>query len=147
MVLAYPTQNLNFKLSSDIFEGSLTVSVDVKNVGTTPGKEIIQLYISSPTKNSDKPKQELKAFQKTVLLQSSESQTITFKILPKELASYNTERSAWIAEIGNYTINIGASSRDIKSSLKFNLPTELVVEKTRNLLTPKSEIKRLFINN
>jgi beta-glucosidase len=137
----------NFKLSSDIFEGSLTVSVEVKNVGTTPGKEVIQLYISSPTKNLDKPKQELKAFQKTVLLQSSESQTITFKILPKDLASYNTKRSAWIAEIGNYTINIGASSRDIKSSLKFNLPTELVVEKTRNLLTPKSEIRRLFINN
>lgn len=137
----------NFKLSSNTFQRSLTVSVDVKNVGMTPGKEVVQLYISSPTKNLDKPKQELKAFQKSKLLQTGESQTVTFKIFPNDLASYSTRRAAWIAEIGNYTINIGASSKDIIGSLKFNLPTELVVEKTRNLLKPESEIKRIFNNN
>ena len=82
----------------------------------------------------DKPSEELKGFAKTALLQPGKSQTITFTLNAEDLASFDTNSSSWIAEAGKYTVKIGASSLDIKSSASFDLPKELVVEKDHKAL-------------
>ncbi len=120
------------KLSAATFVNKLTATVTVKNIGKTAGKEVVQLYLSAPYKNTDKPSSELKAFAKTNLLQPGESQTITLILYPKDLASFVTAKNAWIAEAGTYKVAIGTSSLNIKQTNSFSLSKELVVEKTNS---------------
>lgn len=122
----------SLKLSAVTFVNKLTATVTVKNTGTTTGKEVVQLYLSAPSKNTDKPSAELKAFAKTKLLQPGESQTITLTINPKDLASFVSAKNAWIAEAGAYKVAIGTSSLDIKQTATFSLGKELIVEKTNS---------------
>jgi beta-glucosidase len=120
------------KLSAATFANKLTASVTVKNIGKTAGKEVVELYLSAPSKNTDKPSSELKAFAKTKLLQPGESQTLTLTLNPKDLASFVTAKNAWIAEAGTYKVAIGTSSLNIKQTASFSLAKELVVEKTNS---------------
>ena len=120
------------KLSAATFANKLTATVTVKNTGKTAGKEVVQLYLSAPSKNIDKPSSELKAFAKTKLLQPGESQTIILTINPKDLASFVTSKNAWIAEAGTYNVAIGTSSLNVKQTASFSLAKELVVEKTNS---------------
>lgn len=120
------------KLSSKSFVNKMTATVTVKNTGKMAGKEVVELYLSAPSKKTDKPSSELKAFAKTKLLQPGESQTITLTLNPKNLASFVTSKNAWIAEAGAYKVAIGISSLDIKQTANFSLAKELVVEKTNS---------------
>lgn len=120
----------NLKLSAPSFTNKMTVSVTVKNTGKTAGKEVVELYLSAPSKSIDKPKEELKAFGKTNLLQPGESQTIVLTLNAKDLASFIPNKHAWIAEAGNYKVAVGASSLDIKKTAQFSLAKEKLVEKT-----------------
>lgn len=137
----------NLKLSSSTFNGSLKATVTITNKGKVAGKEVVQLYLSAPAKSMDKPVQELKGFAKTDLLKPGASQTISFNLNAKDLASFNTKQSAWIADSGEYTVKIGASSEDIKLTKSFKLAMDIVVEKTHKALVPQvpiNELKRNF---
>src|SRR6201999_4428466 len=101
-------------LSNRTFNGKLTASVTITNTGPAAGKEVAELYLSAPHKSMDKPSEELKGFAKTNLLKPGESQTLIFTLDAKALASFDTARSAWVADAGEYHVKIGASSEDIK---------------------------------
>jgi len=125
----------------------LEVSVDVKNTGKVSGKEVVELYISAPGKNIDKPNSELKAYAKTKDLEPEESQTITLTLNPKDLASFETTKSAWVAEAGNYRVFIGASSLDVKQTGEFSVPKELMVEKVQQILPLDEKFEDLKAKN
>jgi len=131
------------KVSSDNFLGKITASLNITNTGSVPGKEVVELYLAAPKGKLDKPSEELKGFAKTRTLKPGESETISITLTPKDLASYNTDSSAWIADAGEYTVKIGASSLDIKQKASFSLKKDLVVEKDHKALTPKGLINEL----
>lgn len=133
----------NLKLSAATFSKKLTATVTVTNTGKVAGKEVVQLYLSAPHKTLDKPSEELKGFGKTRLLQPGASQTLTFTIDPKNLASFNTEKSSWIADAGKYTVKIGASSEDIRMTKPFALAKMLIVEKDHKAIVPQVTINEL----
>jgi len=133
----------NIQVSSTEFNDQLTVSVDVTNTGQVAGREVVQVYLSAPSQNLDKPEIELVAFGKTSLLDPGESQTMSFVIYPPDLASFDEASSSWVAEAGKYVIKIGASSKDIRQTAEFNLGDELVVKKVNKALVPEREINRM----
>jgi beta-glucosidase len=133
----------NLKLSSSSFNNKTTATVTVKNTGKVAGKEAVQVYISAPAKNLDKPSEELKAFAKTKLLQPGESQTLSFDIDAADLSSFDTKRESWVAEAGTYSIKVGASSKNIKQTTTFDLSKELVTEKDHKVLVPQTEINEM----
>lgn len=142
--LSYTTFDYsNLKLSSASFNGKITATVTVKNTGKTAGKEVVQLYLSAPSKSIDKPVEELKAFAKTKELKPGESETITLTLLPKDLASFLESKSAWIAEAGKYKVAIAASVLDIKKTAEFTLAKELVVEKVNKAFQTTQAINEL----
>jgi len=133
----------NLKLSSPTFSKKLSATVTITNIGKTAGKEVVQLYLSAPHTGLDKPSEELKAFAKTGLLKPGESQTLILTLNPKDLASFNTDASAWIADAGKYEVKIGASSEDIKLAKWFTLAKTLTVEKVHKALAPQVAIDEL----
>lgn len=142
--LSYTTFKFdNLKLSSKQLASNITATVDVTNSGSAAGKEVVQLYISAPAKELNKPSEELRGFAKTKLLQPGETQTITFTIKPSDLSSYNTATSSWIDEAGTYTVKIGASSLDIRQTDTFDLSKDIVVEKDTKVLTPQVKIDEM----
>ena len=133
----------NLKLSSPNFKGKITVTLDITNTGKTAGKEVVQLYLTAPAAKMAKPQEELKGFGKTNLLLPGQKQTISFVIAAKDLASFDTNRTSWIAEAGKYEVKVGASSTAIKQTASFQLPAELLVEKCHKVLQPQVPINEL----
>lgn len=133
----------NLKLSSASFSKSIKATVSVRNTGKVAGKEVVELYVTAPAKELDKPAEELKGFAKTKLLQPGESQTITFTLDAADLASFNANSSSWIAEAGQYTVKIGSSSLNIKQTAVFGLAKDLIVEKDHKVLAPQVQINEL----
>ncbi len=142
--LSYTTfEYSNVSLSANKFADKLAVSVEVKNSGKVAGREVVQLYLSAPAGTLDKPAMELKGFAKTRLLQPGESETLKFEVTPRNLASFDSAASSWIADAGIYNVRIGASSKDIRAIAAFELPSRLVVKKESVALVPKTPVNEL----
>ena len=100
----------------------ITVETTITNTGKVAGKEIAQVYVSAPkNKQMEKPVKELKAFAKTRLLQPGESQTLRMTMKKSDLASWNESLHGWQVDAGTYTIQIGASSADIRGKASIKL--------------------------
>lgn len=91
----------------------LKVSVKIKNTGSVAGKEIVQLYVSECGSKVIRPVRELKGFQK-ISLAPGEERTVEFELDRRSFAYYNTEKGGWRVESGEYEVQVGASSRDIR---------------------------------
>jgi beta-glucosidase len=131
------------KVSSANFTGSITVRATVKNTGKVSGKEVVQLYVSAPAQNIEKPESELKGFVKTGVLAPGQAQFITFTLRSSDLASFYTDRSAWIADAGEYKVKVGSSSRTIDGTASFKLGNAIVTEQTHTSLTPEVAIDEM----
>ena len=110
----YGLSYTNFEYSDLSVEhggGKFSVNVTVKNIGSTKGKEVVQLYVTAPT-SSDyvKPLKELKAFAKTQELAPNESQKLTMVVSEYDLASFCEADAAWVTDAGEYTFMIAPSS-------------------------------------
>lgn len=101
-------------------DGSVTVTVNVKNTGTREGSEIVQLYISDLKSSLPRPVKELKNFEK-ISLKPGESKDVSFTINKKDLSFFDPAKHDWVAEPGTFEALIGASSRDIKGKVSFEL--------------------------
>ncbi len=110
------------------------VSVAVQNIGNYPGKEVAQLYISSPKGKLPKAYQTLAAFVKTGLLQPGESETVTLPVHLADAASYCEECAAYVLEQGDYILRVGNSSRNTSPAAVLRLDRTVQVKKVRDLL-------------
>ncbi|NND10651.1 MAG: glycosyl hydrolase, partial [Flavobacteriaceae bacterium] len=95
---------------------TIIISVDVENIGTMDGKEVVQVYASMKDSKLERAAQELKGFA-MVLVDSCQSKTVKIEIPVKELAYYNVENSQWEVESGTYEFRIGNSSRNINAEI------------------------------
>jgi beta-glucosidase len=133
----------NLMLGPSKFQDKLTLTIDIKNTGDVAGREVVQLYISAPAGKIEKPGKELRDFSKTGLLAPGETQTITFDIAARDLASFDTASSSWMAEAGEYRAMIGASARDIRQEASFIVDKEIIAKTESKALTPPRTIEEL----
>ena len=90
------------------------VKIDIRNSGRRPGKEVVQLYIRDVESSLSRPPKELKAFQK-ISLAPGETKTVNFTLDEECLSFYDPAIGKWVVESGEYELQIGSSSRDIRS--------------------------------
>jgi beta-glucosidase len=114
-------------------EDTLEVSVRVKNTGSVPGKEVIQLYVKDRESSVIKPEKELKAFEKVALM-PGEEKCVRFKLNKRAFAYYSTDIKDWHVESGEYEILVGSSSKDIRLKEIVDIKSSVVIKKkfTRN---------------
>lgn len=101
--------NLNISKNDD----KILVSLDVENTSQIDGKEIVQLYVSKKESKIYRSKHELRKFKK-VLIKSHEIERVEFELTKDDFTYYDVSDSCFMVEDGEYILEIGASSRDIK---------------------------------
>lgn len=110
----------NLKIEGANFSSndSITVSVNVSNIGKVKGKEVVQLYIRDIVATNVRPVRELKGFNLTPL-DAGETKTIKFKLTKAELGFY-TNTGVFAIEPGDFEVYVGGNS-DAKLMTTFTL--------------------------
>jgi beta-glucosidase len=92
--------------------GGWSVSCEVRNSGDRAGAEVVQVYVAPPRSSVPRPPRELKGFAK-VRLEPGEAKRIEIKLRLSALAFYDVTTRKWKAEAGEYSIQVGNSSRNL----------------------------------
>lgn len=119
------------------------LKVEVRNTGKVAGKEVVQVYASSPKNPAGQAEKKLIAFAKSKNLKPGESQVLTMTFSQKDLAWFDDSRTAWVLTPGKYNIKCASSSREIRSNTTLEIPNEIIVEKTTDSVRPQEELKLL----
>ncbi len=131
-------------------DGVITVSADVKNIGDSIGREVVQIYYGAPQNVLGNPAKQLIAFAKTKVLAPNESQTLTLSFKVTDMASYDDlgklQKSAFLLEKGDYDIFVGNSVRDNKKVFTYTVDKNTVTEQLTARCVPQKLQKRLLAN-
>jgi len=104
----------------------MTVKIDVTNTGNVPGKEIVQVYVHDCESTLARPPKELKGFAK-VALDPGQTKTVSIPLDFRSFAYYHPQYQRWITEDGDFDILIGASSADIRQSIKTTMKSTILL--------------------
>ena len=99
-------------------DGSITLTVNVRNSGNRDGDEVVQLYIHDMVATIARPVKELKGFER-ISLKAGESRDVTFTINADMLKFYNSNLQ-YVAEPGDFEAMVGGNSRDVQK-IRFTL--------------------------
>ena len=92
----------------------ITATITITNSGDYDGEEVVQMYIADPMASIAQPVKKLKGFQK-IFLKKGESKQVNFIITEEELKFYNSDLK-WTAEPGDFKVQIGTNSNDVKEA-------------------------------
>lgn len=99
---------------------AVEVSLQVRNSGSRPGAEVVELYVHDGHASVDRPVQELKGFNR-VELAPGESKEVHFTLDRGAMSFYSNAKKDWMAEPGQFDVLVGSSSRDIRVKGSFAL--------------------------
>lgn len=103
-------------LAVDLAGQRIEVRLSVTNTGLRSGRETVQIYVSAPDGSRvARPPRELRGFAQ-VDLEPGQSREVSITFERGDLAYYSEREAGWFVEAGTYTVEAGASSRDIRCS-------------------------------
>ncbi|BCZ44163.1 glycosyl hydrolase [Clostridium gelidum] len=112
--------DLNISINEELENIDISVKFEVTNVGDKTGLEVTQLYVSDLEASVERPKIELKGFDK-VYLEAGETKEVEIKLDKKAFAFYCVDDKKWTVEEGKFEILIGSSSNDIRLQSEINV--------------------------
>lgn len=118
--LSYTTfarKTLKAEVKGQGADSAVELEFEIINTGNYTGKEVLQVYLEAPQGKLGKAKRVLADFAKTTLLKPGESETMTFCIPLKNLASYDDGgitgyKSCFVLEPGDYRFHVGEDCRN-----------------------------------
>ena len=112
---SFDLENLELSTSSLTMSQDIDFSarVTIQNTGDVAGDEVVQLYIRDIESEVIQPKKRLKRF-KRVSLKPGESKTLSFNLSQKDFQYWKETDKDWSIEPGEFEIQVGVSSEDIK---------------------------------
>ena len=125
-------------------DGRINIEVVVKNCGDIfSGRETVQVYVSAPQGELEKPYQELRGFAKTEALAPGQSGRVGISVPIVQLASYSEKESAWVLEAGEYLVRVGNSSRNTRIGAVLLVHERICCEQCKPLFRPEHTIEEL----
>lgn len=112
---SYDYSNLRVEPEGD----SVKVSFDIKNSGEFDGEEVPQIYVIDQLASTVRPRKQLRAFDR-VAIAKGETKHIEFVLPPESFMLYNRNMEK-VLEPGTFTVEVGASSKDIRLSAPVTL--------------------------
>lgn len=112
----------NVRLSNDIIsvDGSITVEVDISNVGNRDGKEVVQFYINQANPKLQRPPQELKGYDK-VFVEAGATVTARTTLDKVSVSYWNEAVKKWVIDgDAKFTVRAAKHSRDEGVSAVFH---------------------------
>lgn len=100
-----------------------TVSFTLTNAGSAAAAEIAQLYVADPVAALQRPVHELKGFAR-VHLEPAESRRVTIELDRRAFAYWHPDAGDWVVEAGDFDIQVGASSADLRLTAAVRLDGE-----------------------
>jgi beta-glucosidase len=98
------------------------VSMNLKNTGSRDGDEVVQLYVRAVNAPFSMPLKSLRAFSR-VAIAAGATKPLRFSLVAsRDFTHYDETQKALVATPGEYEVQVGASSRDIR------LTTRVTVE-------------------
>lgn len=97
---------------------TLRVCFNLKNSGNMDGDEVVQLYVSARKHTDKDPIKQLKAFQR-ISLRKGETKKVEFTVPYTELQVWDEKQNRFILPDKEMTLEIGASSSDIRLRTTF----------------------------
>jgi beta-glucosidase len=96
-------------------EAGIDIRLRVTNAGSRDGREVVQAYVSLPSSRVRRAPRELKAFAGADI-RAGETAEVGLRVDRSDLAYWDVVLQRWVVEDGTYTIEVGASSRDIRAT-------------------------------
>ncbi|MGK6317495.1 beta-glucosidase H [Neorhizobium sp. DT-125] len=90
-------------------DGTVTVSLDVRNMGARAGSTVVQLYVAPENAPVARPEKELKALAK-IGLTPGETRRLTMTLDARAFAYFDVENQVWAVAPGLYRLQLGTDS-------------------------------------
>lgn len=134
--------DISYGLTSNSLTASdeITATVKVTNTGSYSGKDVVQLYYSTPytAGGIEKAHIVLGAFAKTKTLAPGESETLTLSMPASEMKSYDYADAngngfkGYELEKGEYTVYVGSNSHTFAAEMTYTLQDDALLETIAN---------------
>lgn len=136
------------KLRIERQEDRTLLWASVKNTGSMPGKEVVQIYVNPAQGKLGKPLRSLAAFAKTQVLMPDTEEELLFTIPDERIASYDDSgitgfRSCYVLEAGTYEFYAGTDVRTSALAGSFLLPKTKVIQRCTQALAPQKPFLRM----
>jgi beta-glucosidase len=108
-------------MKSSAVDGDVDVVVRVRNAGTRPGHEVVQLYLENADDDPSRPLRILAGFA-TVSAEPGEAVDAKICIPARAFMRFDAASRGWVSRPGAYTVVAGRSSRDLRLKEKVVMP-------------------------
>lgn len=92
---------------------SVTVDIDVRNIGTRSGDEVVQVYLRQQVASTVRPIKQLRGFER-ISLQPGEQRTVHIVLPAKAFSLWNSDMNE-VIEPGLFDIMTGSNSLDLQT--------------------------------
>jgi beta-glucosidase len=103
-------------------DGHAVVTVRLRNTGTRPGREVVQVYASRPDSTVERPTRWLAGFAAAIAGPGREI-TVEVTVPARSLAHWDTGTHAWTIEPGSYCLAVGRSYADQRLTAELAVPS------------------------
>ena len=122
---------------------TVTVRVSVKNTGSEPGRQVIQLYAACPSGELVTERKRLVAFGKTALLTPGNTATLSLSFDLEALSSYHEGQSAYLLQAGTYGLFAGENAQALVPAVTLSLARTVLVRQLTPICEQMEALKEL----